>query len=60
MDEDENENIFDEDEFSDDDAIQDIHPDDMSEAMRALNSALIDADDAENRLSGEKNEWNAS
>ena len=56
MDEDENENIFDEDEFSDDDAIQDIHPDDMSEAMRALNSALIDADDAENRLSGEKNE----
>jgi len=50
MDEDENENIFDDEEISDEDELQDIHPDDMSDAMRTLNQALIDVDDAENRF----------
>ena len=45
MDEDENENIFDEEEISDEDELDEIHPDDMSDAMRTLNQALIDADD---------------
>ena len=45
MDEDENENIFVEEEISDDDELNEIHPDDMSDAMRTLNQALIDADD---------------
>ena len=45
MDEDENENIFIEEEISDDDELDEIHPDDMSDAMRTLNQALIDADD---------------
>lgn len=55
MDEDENENIFDDEEISDEDELQDIHPDDMSDAMRTLNQALIDVDDAENRLNGKNN-----
>ena len=45
MDEGENENIFDEEEISDEDELDEIHPDDMSDAMRTLNQALIDADD---------------
>ena len=45
MDEDENENIFVEEEISDDDELDEIHPEDMSDAMRTLNQALIDADD---------------
>ena len=45
MDEDENENIFDEEEILDEDELDEIHPDDMSDAMRTLNQALIDADD---------------
>ena len=44
MDEDENENIFVEEEIMDDDELNEIHPDDMSDAMRTLNQALIDAD----------------
>ena len=45
MDEDENVNIFDEEEILDEDELDEIHPDDMSDAMRTLNQALIDADD---------------